>query len=89
MIEIANRKEKKGDSLISIYEHFKARKTMNIGNVRRPINAAINQKGRCSSDELNEFAKYLGVKKSFVFRLYNHKYQSYNIHIVKKGEVKL
>jgi len=74
MIEIANRKVKKGDSLISIYEHFKAKKTMNIGNVRRPINAAIREKGVCSSEELNEFAKHLGVKKSYVFRIYAHKY---------------
>jgi len=74
MIEIANRKVEKGDSIISIYEHFKARKTMNIGDVRRPINAAIRQKGRCTSDELNKFADYLGVKKSYIFRLYNHKY---------------
>jgi len=74
MVEIANRKVEKGDSLISIYEHFKARKTMNIGNVHRPINAAINQKGRCSDRELSEFAKHLGVKKSYVFRIYAHKY---------------
>lgn len=74
MIEIANRKVKKDDSLISIYEHFKARKTMNIGNVHRPINAAIRQKGACSTEELSGFAKYLGVKKNYVFRLYNHKY---------------
>lgn len=74
MVEIANRKVKKDDSLISIYEYFKARKTMNIGNVHRPINAAIRQKGVCSNDELNGFAKYLGVKKSFVFRLYKRKY---------------
>lgn len=74
MIEIANRKVKKGDNLISVYEHFKAKKTMNIGNVHRPINAAIRQKGRCTSDELNKFADYLGVKKSYIFRLYNHKY---------------
>ena len=74
MIEIANRKVEKNDSLISIYEHFKARKTMNIGNVHRPINAAIREKGVCSNSELSEFAKYLNVKKNFVFRLYNHKY---------------
>jgi len=74
MIEIANRKVKKDDSLISIYEHFKARKTMNIGNVHRPINAAIRQKGACSDRELSEFAEYLGLKKTYVFRLYNHKY---------------
>jgi len=74
MIEIANRKVEKGDSLISIYEHFKARKVMQIGNVHRPINAAIRQKGACSNDELNGLAKYLGVKKSYIFRLYNHKY---------------
>lgn len=74
MIEIANRKVKEDDSLISIYEHFKARKVMNIGSVHRPINAAIRQKGACSSDELNGFAKYLGAKKSYIFRLYNHKY---------------
>lgn len=74
MIEIANRKVKKDDSLISIYEHFKARKTMNIGDVHRPINAAIRQKGMCSSEELNEFAGYLGVKKNYVFRLYTHRY---------------
>jgi len=74
MVEIANRKVEKGDSLISIYEHFKAKKTMNIGNVSRPINAAIRQKGVCSSAELNEFAKYLGVKKNYIFMLYNHKY---------------
>lgn len=74
MIEIANRKVKKDDSLISIYEHFKARKVMNIGSVHRPINAAIRQKGACSSDELNGFAEYLGVKKNYIFRLYNHKY---------------
>jgi len=74
MIEIANRKVEKSDSLISIYEHFKARKVMQIGSVHRPINAAIRQKGACSSDELNGFAKYLGVKKNYVFRLYNHKY---------------
>lgn len=74
MVEIANRKVEKGDSLISIYEHFKARKVMNIGNVHRPINASIRQKGVCSSDELIGFAKHLGVKKSYIFRLYNHKY---------------
>lgn len=74
MVEIANRKIKRDDSLISIYEHFKARKTMQIGNVHRPINAAIRSKGVCSSEELNEFANYLNVKKSFVFRLYNHRY---------------
>ena len=74
MIEIANRKVEKSDSLISIYEHFKAKKTMNIGNVHRPINAAIRQKGACSDRELSEFAEYLGLKKTYVFRLYNHKY---------------
>ena len=74
MIEIANRKVKKDDSLISIYEHFKARKVMNIGSVHRPINAAIRQKGVCSSDELNEFANYLKVKKNYIFRIYAHKY---------------
>ena len=74
MVEIANRRVKKDDSLISIYEHFKARKVMNIGSVHRPINAAIREKGICSSDELNKFARYLGLKKAYVFRLYNHKY---------------
>lgn len=74
MVEIANRKVEKDDNLISIYAHFKARKTMQIGNVRRPINAAIRKKGHCTIDELNKFADYLGVKKSYVFRLYNHKY---------------
>lgn len=74
MVEIANRKVEKGDSLISIYEHFKARKVMQIGNVHRPINAAIRQKGVCSDRELSEFAEYLNVKKSFILRLYNHKY---------------
>ncbi|AAP74542.1 DNA helicase [Lactobacillus phage phiJL-1] len=74
MIEIANRKVEKSDSLISIYEHFKARKTMNIGNVHRPINAAIRQKGVCSNEELIGFADYLGVKKNYVLMLYNHKY---------------
>ena len=74
MIEIANRKVKKGDNLISIYEHFKAKKTMNIGNVHRPINAAIRQKGKCSNEELNNFAEYLGVKKSYVFMLNKRKY---------------
>ncbi|WP_300560812.1 helicase-related protein, partial [Companilactobacillus sp.] len=74
MVKIANRKVEKDDDLISIYEHFKARKTLNIGNVHRPINAAIRQKGVCSNEELNEFAKHLGVKKSYIFRLYNHKY---------------
>ena len=74
MIEIANRKVEKSDSLISIYEHFKARKTMNIGNVSRPINAAIRQKGVCSSAELNEFARYLGVKKNYIFMIYTRKY---------------
>lgn len=74
MIEIANRKVEKGDSLISIYEHFKARKVMQIGSVHRPINAAIKQKGLCSSEELSEFAKYLGLKRAYVFRLYNHNY---------------
>jgi len=47
---------------------------MNIGNVHRPINAAIMKKGACSNEELSEFAKHLGVKKSYIFRLYNHKY---------------
>ncbi|WP_333604082.1 DEAD/DEAH box helicase [Lactobacillus acetotolerans] len=74
MIEIANRKIEKSDSLISIYEHFKARKTMNIGNVRRPINAAIREKGLCSSAELSEFARYLNVKKNYIFMLYKHRY---------------
>jgi len=74
MIVIANRKVEKGDSIISIYEHFKARKTMQIGNVRRPINAAIREKGRCSDRELSEFAEYLGLKKAYVFRIYAHKY---------------
>ena len=74
MVVIANRKVEKGDSIISIYEHFKARKTMNIGDVRRPINAAIRKKGICSIEELNEFADYLNVKKSYIFRIYAHKY---------------
>jgi len=74
MIEIANRKVKKSDSLISVYEHFKAKKVMQIGNVRRPINAAIRQKGACSNEELNNFAEYLGVKKSYVFMLNKRKY---------------
>ena len=84
IIEIANRKVEKGDSLISIYEHFKARKEMNIGSVHRPINAAIRQKGVCSNEELNEFAKHLGVKKSYIFRLYKHNYNPNNYHMLKK-----
>jgi len=74
MIEIANRKVKKDDGLISIYEHFKARKAMQIGSVHRPINAAIREKGVCSNSELSEFARYLGVKKNYLFMLYRHKY---------------
>ncbi|MGK1620313.1 hypothetical protein ACR902_27120, partial [Klebsiella pneumoniae] len=63
------------DSLIELYNKFRARKMTNTGNVRRPINAAIRRRvvangGYISSSELHAFARELGKKLPYIYRLY-------------------
>lgn len=75
MIEIAHRELKHDDSMLELYNKFKARKMMNVGDVHRPINAAIrrhkvNNGGYIPAKELTEFARQLGKKPAYMFRLY-------------------
>lgn len=75
MIEIAKRVITGEDSLIELYNKFRARKMTNTGNVRRPINAAIRRRvvangGYISSSELHAFARELGKKLPYIYRLY-------------------
>lgn len=75
MIEIAKRVITGEDGLIELYNKFRARKVTNTGNVRRPINAAIRRRvvangGYISSSELHAFARELGKKLPYIYRLY-------------------
>lgn len=76
MIEIANRTVTNDDTLLSLYERFNARKTMHVGNVHRPINAAVREYVRRHGvhirPELNQFAQQIGKKPQYIYRIFSY-----------------